>query len=411
MNAEFQAQLQALVQQQQEGPKAHVEFLAGMLTKKSNGTTITADPRRGKVRIIHGPDSELLLQWLLRPSGKVEFERTLYPGVKFEGPIQECKDGRVFILRLDRQNVFFFWMQEVAADKDAEICKKVNDLIANPPVDPSANFGGMGAIQDALSGRPSRRHAPSGGASAGGASAGSNIAGGSGSFVPPGMGDYMDDGELDPATIMRMFGAGVAAPSPAPTSAPAAAAASTPSVRPSNTSAPAAPARPAAPASSASTSAAPGANPQFSADAVNLFKAMAAQLQQQQQQQESGPGLDDILDADRVIPLLTPDMIATLSKLLPEGQQTEGALKQQLRSAQLKQTLARMSAILQSEQFGPLMASLGLPVTGEMGVTGFLNAVQAAADKERAAAPGASAGAAAPPGQDGNARMDDSNKP
>ena len=35
-----------------------------------------------------------------------------------------------------------------------------------------------------------------------------------------------------------------------------------------------------------------------------------------------------------------------------------------------------MSMILGSEQFGPLMASLGLPVSGEMGVLGFLKVLE-----------------------------------
>jgi cell division septation protein DedD len=54
-----------------------------------------------------------------------------------------------------------------------------------------------------------------------------------------------------------------------------------------------------------------------------------------------------------------------------------------------------MGQMLNSEHFGLVMHSLALPITGDLGVNAFVEAIQRQADNERKAA-GGSAAAAAP---------------
>lgn len=79
-------------------------------------------------------------------------------------------------------------------------------------------------------------------------------------------------------------------------------------------------------------------------------------------------------------------MVDALVEYLPEGQRSPEALRSQLRSPQLQQTMHRLTQILNSSQFGQLMASLSLPVgpnTG-LGVDAFIAAIQAQAEKQKA---------------------------
>lgn len=121
-----------------------VEFKAGKMFMRSN--MVHPDSRKGLVYIHQGPDTLMHFCWKDRTSSTVNPDDDLVifaNEVEFKKVTQNTT-GRVYILKWKNNNrKFFFWMQEPKAEKDDELCKKVNDLLNNPP---AAGFGdGSGA--------------------------------------------------------------------------------------------------------------------------------------------------------------------------------------------------------------------------------------------------------------------------
>jgi len=93
--------------------------------------------------------------------------------------------------------------------------------------------------------------------------------------------------------------------------------------------------------------------------------------------------LSEILDPDRVQGALDEKSISSLLPLLPEGQRHASDLMSHLRSAQFHQTVNRINSLLNSNQYGQLMASFALNPAGEnIGVQGLIDAVQKEVKKE-----------------------------
>lgn len=89
--------------------------------------------------------------WKDRTSGNVEDDLIIFPDDCEFKKVEQCKDGRVFLLQFKSSNrKLFFWLQEPTNDKDDEYCRKVNELLNNPPSQSngSSGRGGGGAGQD-----------------------------------------------------------------------------------------------------------------------------------------------------------------------------------------------------------------------------------------------------------------------
>lgn len=82
--------------------------------------------------------------WKDRTSGTVEDDLIIFPDDCEFKKVEQCKDGRVFLLRFKSSNrKLFFWLQEPTNEKDDEHCRRVNELLNNPPSS-GGNGGGSG---------------------------------------------------------------------------------------------------------------------------------------------------------------------------------------------------------------------------------------------------------------------------
>ena len=122
-----------------------IEVKAGKM--KMVGTTVTADPRKGMLRMFTSPEDQLLhLTWTSRERGGItEDDYTIFPGeaeVKYvEQAKNNAKNNRVYLLKFkEGSGRHFFWMQNPSADKDEEVVQKINsrlmgttsDLVRDP---------------------------------------------------------------------------------------------------------------------------------------------------------------------------------------------------------------------------------------------------------------------------------------
>lgn len=266
--------------------------------------------------------------------------------------VPECKDGRVFLLKFKDSEVRrFFWMQEptsTAAKKDAEVLRRVNTLITSPP-----KFGAPIPKEE----EAKDEDTPMTDASTSIERPAGDSVGVDGTRATPVTAATQETrgAVLHPQTAV-VAGAGAGAGAAAPAAAAGSSAAS-------------------------SSSAAPALNANALLTTLN---AMAQQLQARQDA-EASAGVEDVLDASRVQPILDVDsaLVDALVEYLPEGQRSPDALRAQLRSPQMQQTMTRLTSILNSAQFGQLMASLSLPATSGLGVDAFLKAIQEQAKKQQ----------------------------
>jgi len=127
------AQLGGLQNQEaQEEPKTNnLQFRAGMM--KRVGTTVTADARKGYVRVFKDENQLTHFTWKERTKQGTEMDLMLFPddAEVFTIPTPPST-GRCFALRLKAANrINFFWLQEPSDAKDAENITKMNGLL-NP---------------------------------------------------------------------------------------------------------------------------------------------------------------------------------------------------------------------------------------------------------------------------------------
>lgn len=349
----MQAMQQQMMMQaaQREATKPLLEIRAGVLHQLAPPRkTVNADPRRGKIVVRYDEEGMLRFQWVLRPSDSIELNLMLTPSCATFTRVTECKDGRVYIMKMQGGGAKrFFWIQEPKEEKDEELIKKLLELINNPPPPPPSPMEQMMAS--------------------------------------------MTDEERA-AAMAQMGGMGGDGHSHGGASGRtgARAAAGTPSRRPGG---------------AAGT---PASRQDIAASLTNLAQQLinrGAGSADQGGDDEGDAGshrvlsLGDVLDAERVVAQLDDSMIENLVQHLPAGQRTRADLIASLRSPQMQQTVQRMGQMLNSEHFGLVMTSLALPITGDLGVSAFVDAIQRQSDNERkssgtsAAAPSASSSAPA----------------
>ncbi|XP_013102965.1 proteasomal ubiquitin receptor ADRM1 homolog isoform X2 [Stomoxys calcitrans] len=116
-----------------------VEFRAGRMNLI--GKMVHPDTRKGLVYLTQSEDGLMHFCWKDRTSGKVEDDLIVFPDDFEFKRVEQCKTGRVYVLKFKSSSRrMFFWMQEPKTDKDEEHCRRVNELMNNPP---SASRGGQ----------------------------------------------------------------------------------------------------------------------------------------------------------------------------------------------------------------------------------------------------------------------------
>ncbi|XP_055709269.1 proteasomal ubiquitin receptor ADRM1 homolog [Phlebotomus papatasi] len=119
-----------------------VEFRAGRMNMV--GKMVHPDNRKGLVYVYQSDDGLIHFCWKDRTTGNTEDDLIIFPDDCEFKKIEQCTSGRVYLLKFKSSSrKLFFWMQETKTDKDDEWCRRINDVINNPPTNiPS---GGRGA--------------------------------------------------------------------------------------------------------------------------------------------------------------------------------------------------------------------------------------------------------------------------
>jgi len=108
-----------------------VEFRAGRMNMGSNGTTVTADPRKGMFRVMRDEDGLIHVMWVDRLTGGCETDVITFPGDATWRKVPQCTTGRVFLFTVDGHAKHFFWMQEPKEDRDNELYDQVRGHIGD----------------------------------------------------------------------------------------------------------------------------------------------------------------------------------------------------------------------------------------------------------------------------------------
>lgn len=98
------------------------------------GKMVHPDTRKGLLYVHQTEDGLIHFCWKNRQNNKVEDDLIIFPDDCEFKKVEQCKTGRVYLLKFKSSSRrLFFWMQEPKADKDDEWCRRINDVINNPP--------------------------------------------------------------------------------------------------------------------------------------------------------------------------------------------------------------------------------------------------------------------------------------
>ncbi|XP_023160079.2 proteasomal ubiquitin receptor ADRM1 homolog isoform X1 [Drosophila hydei] len=121
-----------------------VEFRAGRMNMV--GKMVHPDARKGLVYMTQSDDGLMHFCWKDRTSGKIEDDLIVFPDDFEYKRVDQCKSGRVYVLKFKSSSRrIFFWMQEPKTDKDDEHCRRINELLNNPPSAHQRGGGGSGS--------------------------------------------------------------------------------------------------------------------------------------------------------------------------------------------------------------------------------------------------------------------------
>ncbi|XP_053689970.1 proteasomal ubiquitin receptor ADRM1 homolog [Sabethes cyaneus] len=122
------------------GNRHLVEFRAGRMNLVNK--MVHPDNRKGLVYVYQADDGLIHFCWKDRTTGNVEDDLIVFPDDCEFKKIENVKNGRVFLLKFKSSSRrLFFWMQEPKTDKDEEWCRRINEVINNPPSSNSLSGG------------------------------------------------------------------------------------------------------------------------------------------------------------------------------------------------------------------------------------------------------------------------------
>uniref|UniRef100_U5EZU3 Proteasomal ubiquitin receptor ADRM1 homolog n=1 Tax=Corethrella appendiculata TaxID=1370023 RepID=U5EZU3_9DIPT len=124
------------------GNRHLVEFRAGRMNLVNK--MVHPDTRKGLVYVYQAEDGLIHFCWKDRTTGNVEDDLIVFPDdCEFKKIENNVKSGRVYLLKFKSSSRrLFFWMQEPKTDKDDEWCRRINEVINNPPSNNSLGRGG-----------------------------------------------------------------------------------------------------------------------------------------------------------------------------------------------------------------------------------------------------------------------------
>ncbi|XP_041769602.1 proteasomal ubiquitin receptor ADRM1 homolog [Anopheles merus] len=129
------------------GNRHLVEFRAGRMNMVNK--MVHPDNRKGLVYVYQAEDGLIHFCWKDRTSGTVEDDLILFPDDCEFKKIDYVKNGRVYVLKFKSSSRrLFFWMQEPKTDRDDEWCRRINEVINNPPSGNSIGSGGRNGGND-----------------------------------------------------------------------------------------------------------------------------------------------------------------------------------------------------------------------------------------------------------------------
>lgn len=122
------------------GNRHLVEFRAGRMNLVNK--MVHPDTRKGLVYVYQADDGLIHFCWKDRTTGNVEDDLIVFPDDCEFKKIENVKNGRVYLLKFKSSSRrLFFWMQEPKTDKDEEWCRRINEVINNPPSSNSLGGG------------------------------------------------------------------------------------------------------------------------------------------------------------------------------------------------------------------------------------------------------------------------------